>query len=156
MEVRTRGYPVNLESGKINVSYDKLFGYHAEFGMQNLNNGLNKYRGHPLNEPKNSIIISRDEGDYIQFTHSDLATDSGQTALPLWDAQSVAPVTAVPLKGFGFHWKSVGKSGGFVAPTVIPHEYENYNDLDFREIEAKVREFEPQMISNLKRLKLIR
>lgn len=85
-------------------------------------------RDHPLSTQKKTLRASREELDFVRFWHSDLITDSGQTAVPFWDAQTVAPVPAVPLAGVGFIWKTIDNSGGFVAPIVV--SYDNDNIID--------------------------
>lgn len=141
-----------MNSGKLIFDYESRNVHHHEHACHNLNNGKFKLNQNPLKIPNKSVIISRDKGDYIEFMHSDVATDSGQTAVPFWDAQSVAPVPAVPLKGFGFHWKCAGNSGGFIAPVFIPHDYEAFKDLEFYDIEMKILKLETKLIDYLKNL----
>lgn len=90
------------------------------FGNKHINSGRTD---NPLNAHKKTKLISKENGDFIQFGHSNLKTDSGQTAVPFWDIQTVAPEPAVPLMGVGFVWKSVDNSGGFVAPVVLSPDY---------------------------------
>lgn len=95
-------------------------------------NGLNSdSKHHPLKVFKKSQRVSQDNGDYIRFEHSDPITDHGQTPVPFWDSQAVAPVPSIPLMGAGFIWKSVDNSGGFVAPVIVPFDSER----DFKELD---------------------
>lgn len=118
---------VDYDTGSINqIDYFTLKSY--DFRNSPWNH-INKYpRMHPLHQLKsqgNSIQRTEPDRDYIIFTHSDLSTDSGQTTVPFWDAQPVAPEPVAPLGGIGLIWKNVDQSGGFVAPVVFPARYKN-------------------------------
>lgn len=135
MRLQIRATEIDIDSGKLfsNNSNNTSI-YLLNYSNYPDDNPINKNcRMHPLqllSAPEDYLQQSRAHGNYVFFGHSDIYTDSGQTTLPLWDAQPVAPEPAVPLKGLGFIWKNVDRSGGFVAPVVLPFDYEsNFVDL---------------------------
>lgn len=88
---------------------------------------LNEHRrDHPLKVKGESNIIDHStdcSSPFVSFFHTSLESDSAQTAIPFFDAQSVAPAPAVPLSGFGLSFKSSLRSGGFVTPIVKTTDY---------------------------------
>lgn len=88
---------------------------------------LNEHRrDHPLaklNGLSKIVKLPVSDSHYIQFGHTSVLRDSGQTAVPFFDAQIVAPVPAVPLSGFGVQFRNVKTSGGFVVPAVSTINY---------------------------------
>lgn len=121
-------------------------------------NNINKYKtDHPLKVNGKTKKLSRGYSlysesmfnDYIEFRTSNLYTDSGQTPVPFWDAQIVAPVPAVPLVGVGFIWRSVHNSGGFIAPMVIPFDYSQFlNEIDAQQLESMIMDYKETLKIN--------
>lgn len=131
----------NISSEHINFTTQKttkLFSSAKHNGLLNLNRTK-----HPLEAFKQSRV-SKDRGEFIIFTHSDLLSDSGQSTVPFFDSQPVAPKPAIPLGGGGFIWKSVGDSGGFIAPVVVPYGY----NIVFDELQPELMH---EMINNYER-----
>lgn len=128
LRISARVSDVDFKKGTIIFNSNKDTKYHKMSSLSE--NFINKDKtDHPLAETwRKSLRVSRDHGDYVKFAHSDLTTDSGQTAVPFWDAQPVAPIPSVPLGGIGFYWKNFEHSGGFVAPVVVPVEYDQIFD----------------------------
>lgn len=60
----------------------------------------------------------------VQFTHTSLSQDAGQTTVPFIDAQWVVTSPASPLKGVGIHWRGRIGSGGYVAPVITAYDFE--------------------------------
>lgn len=84
-------------------------------------------------------ITSNPELDFITFGHSSLKGDSGQSALPFWDGQAVAPVPASPLMGIGLYWRSIFQSSGFVAPMVLPYDRQKFiYSLDIEDLREMI------------------
>lgn len=76
----------------------------------------------PTRQTQPSRVDSQPES-YVQFTHSDLEKDAGQTTVPYLDVQPVAPEPPVPLQGLGMLHKGQQGYGGYVAPKVITIDY---------------------------------
>lgn len=68
---------------------------------------------------------------FVEFTHTDLNADVGQTAVPFFDVQTVSPEPPVPLVGAGIYHKGMYKSGGYIAPKVFTLDYTNHIKTDF-------------------------
>lgn len=124
LKISIRGTEVDWDSGTLkqhSIEYRKSV--NDDFGSINFHTRL-----HPLSTNKKTRRESKDNYDFIRFMHSDLNTDSGQTAVPFWDSQTVAPLPATPLLGAGFIWRSIDNSGGFVAPIVVSLNYDELLD----------------------------
>lgn len=64
-----------------------------------------------------------DKNDYIKFGHTNLESDGGQTAIPLWDAQDVTSLPVLPLTSAGFLYKTYDNNGGYVTLVIGTYEY---------------------------------
>nr|CAI5830983.1 unnamed protein product [Callosobruchus analis] len=67
---------------------------------------------------------------YIDFDHTDLGKDAGQTTIPYLDVQPVYNVPAVPLAGAGIYYKGEKGYGGFVAPKITTYNYARHFNLE--------------------------
>lgn len=94
----------------------------------------------PILSPMKSKIDSK-SNQFIEFTHSDLDRDVGQTTVPYIDAQDVISKVPVALCGVGIYHKGNSGYGGFIAPKLItynfrthitsPEDMEEYEDYKF-------------------------
>lgn len=62
-------------------------------------------------------------GMYVEFTHSDLEKDVGQSTVPYLDTQDVTSEPLAPLSGVGLYHKGQDGYGGYVAPKIITYDY---------------------------------
>nr|CAH7755718.1 unnamed protein product [Callosobruchus chinensis] len=67
---------------------------------------------------------------YLDFDHTDLGKDAGQTTIPYLDVQPVYNVPAVPLVGAGIYYKGEKGYGGFVAPKITTYNYARHFNLE--------------------------
>jgi len=88
---------------------------------------------HPLHSLQPSKIDSKND-QFLLFTHSDIDLDAAQTTVPFLDAQMVAPVPPVPLKGLGVYHKGVKWFGGFVGLKVFTYEYGDHIEDSFTDL----------------------
>lgn len=58
---------------------------------------------------------------YVEFTHTDMDKDVGQTTVPFLDAQDVISIPAVPLSGVGLYHKGQPGYGGFVGLEIFSY-----------------------------------
>lgn len=65
--------------------------------------------------------ITSTTNQYIDFTHTDMDADVGQTTVPYLDAQDVISLPAVPLSGAGMYHKGRDGYGGFVGVKVFTY-----------------------------------
>lgn len=68
--------------------------------------------------------LTSKSNQYIEFTHTDIDADVGQTTVPYLDAQDVSSSPAVALAGAGLYHKSQKGYGGFVAPKLFTYDFE--------------------------------
>lgn len=68
--------------------------------------------------------IDSKTNQYIEFTHSDLDKDLGQTTVPYIDAQDVVSIPAVALSGAGIYHKGKPQFGGFIGLKAITYDFE--------------------------------
>lgn len=61
---------------------------------------------------------------YIEFTHSDLDRDVGQTTVPYIDAQDVISRVPVALSGAGVYHKGKTNYGGFIGLKLITYDFQ--------------------------------
>lgn len=60
---------------------------------------------------------------YIEFTHSDIERDVGQTTVPFVDTQDVISMPPVALSGAGIYHKGQPGYGGFIAAKLITYDF---------------------------------
>lgn len=138
LKVNFRATKVNFNSGQLDVFKTS---WHSN--LQFATNFINSENTlHPLSVENKTKIISQSSGDFIKFQHSDFVTDSGQTAVPFWDAQSVAPIPAEPIIGAGFFFRTAGTSGGFIAPILATiDQSSNYENLQSEMLESMITQY---------------
>lgn len=68
--------------------------------------------------------IDSDPNQYIEFTHTDLDRDVGQTTVPFLDAQDVVSNPPVPISGLGVYHKGQPLYGGFVGFKMFTYDFE--------------------------------
>ncbi|CAH1108484.1 unnamed protein product [Psylliodes chrysocephalus] len=78
-----------------------------------------------------------DDGRYVEFTHSDLEKDAGQTTVPFIDIQPVYADPPVPLRSAGIYYKGKSGYGGFVGMKVGVYDYTNSLIFDFPNAKAR-------------------
>lgn len=73
--------------------------------------------------PSSSEVTST-TNQYIEFTHSDLERDVGQTTVPFIDAQDVISRVPVALGGAGIYHKGKTLYGGFIGLKLITYDFQ--------------------------------
>lgn len=56
---------------------------------------------------------------FVEFTHSNVKHDAGQTTIPLIDSQPVIMKSAFPLNGIGLYYKGQTGYGGFIGARIF-------------------------------------
>lgn len=83
-----------------------------------------------LKSPDISILsptpseIDSASNQYIEFTHTDLDRDVGQTTVPYLDAQDVISRVPVALSGAGIYHKGKALYGGFIGLKLITYDFQ--------------------------------
>lgn len=72
---------------------------------------------------KSKSEIDSKSNQFIEFTHTDLDRDVGQTTVPFLDAQDVVSVPPVALSGAGIYHKGRPLYGGFVGLKLITYDF---------------------------------
>lgn len=70
--------------------------------------------------------IDSTTNQYIEFTHTDLDRDVGQTTVPYIDAQDVISRVPVALGGAGIYHKGQKFFGGFIGLKMITYDFQPY------------------------------
>lgn len=68
--------------------------------------------------------IDSTTNQYIEFTHTDLERDVGQTTVPYIDAQDVISRVPVALSGAGVYHKGQSLYGGFIGLKLITYDFQ--------------------------------
>lgn len=68
--------------------------------------------------------IDSTSNQYIEFTHTDLDRDVGQTTVPYIDAQDVVSRIPVALSGAGIYHKGKSLFGGFIGLKLITYDFQ--------------------------------
>lgn len=68
--------------------------------------------------------IDSTSNQYIEFTHTDLDRDVGQTTVPYIDAQDVVSRIPVALSGAGVYHKGKLQYGGFIGLKLITYDFQ--------------------------------
>ncbi|XP_028134328.2 uncharacterized protein LOC114329429 isoform X1 [Diabrotica virgifera virgifera] len=84
----------------------------------------------PTKSPK-STEYSQGLSTSIEFTHTDLDKDAGQTTVPFIDIQPVYSDVAVPLQSAGLYYKGMLGYGGFVGINLHTYDYSNLYNFNF-------------------------
>lgn len=79
----------------------------------------------PTLSPAKSKIDSV-TNQYIEFTHTDLDRDVGQTTVPYIDAQDVISKVPVALSGAGIYHKGNSMYGGFIGAKIITYNFKSH------------------------------
>lgn len=74
-----------------------------------------------LSRAKSDIHSSTNQ--FVEFTHTDLDRDAGQTTVPYLDAQDVTSSPPVALSGAGIYHKGRPLYGGFVGLKLITYDF---------------------------------
>lgn len=77
----------------------------------------------PTLSPSSSEIDSV-TNQYIEFTHTDLDHDVGQTTVPYIDAQDVVSRIPVALNGAGIYHKGQPNYGGFIGLKLLTYDFQ--------------------------------
>lgn len=77
----------------------------------------------PTLSPSTSEIVSK-SNQFIEFTHTDLDRDVGQTTVPYIDAQDVISRVPVALSGAGIFHKGRPFFGGFIGLKLITYDFQ--------------------------------
>ncbi|CAG9863090.1 unnamed protein product [Phyllotreta striolata] len=75
---------------------------------------------------------------FIDFTHTDLDADAGQTTVPFIDIQPVYSDPAVPLNSAAIYYKGGKGSGGFIGMEIGTFEYSDKLQFDFPKAKSRV------------------
>lgn len=73
-------------------------------------------------------IYYRETNEYIQFHHSNVIADAGQSTVPFIDAQPVEIYPSFPLGGIGLFYRSRFGCGGYIAPRLFAIDMSQYVD----------------------------
>lgn len=76
----------------------------------------------PILSPSKSVQDSK-TNQYVEFTHSDIGRDVGQTTVPYLDAQDVISIPPVALSGAGIYHKGQPLYGGFVGIKLFTYDF---------------------------------
>lgn len=79
----------------------------------------------PIFSPTQSEIDSK-TNQFIEFTHTDLERDVGQTTVPYIDSQDVISRVPVALSGAGIYHKGQHFFGGFIGLKLITYDFQPY------------------------------
>lgn len=79
----------------------------------------------PTLSPAPSVIDST-TNQFIEFTHTDLDRDVGQTTVPYIDAQDVISRVPVALGGAGIYHKGQSLYGGFIGLKLVTYDFQPY------------------------------
>ncbi|KAK9746573.1 protein of unknown function (DUF4803) [Popillia japonica] len=69
---------------------------------------------------KNTIVSRGDQ--FVEFTHTDMFKDAGQTTIPFIDSQDVVTTVPTPLVGAGVYYKSTPGYGGFIGLKIVTYD----------------------------------
>ncbi|KAK0098477.1 hypothetical protein PV326_008075 [Microctonus aethiopoides] len=70
----------------------------------------------------------RETNKFIQFHHSDVIEDAGQSTVPFIDAQPVDIYPSFPLGGIGLFYRNQFGCGGYIAPRLFAIDMSQYVD----------------------------
>ncbi|XP_057340670.1 uncharacterized protein LOC130677815 [Microplitis mediator] len=71
-------------------------------------------------------VLDSEGNSRIMLTHSSVTADVGQSTIPYFDIQPVAPEPRVALDGIGLYHRSNGESGGFLSLKLFTHDISTY------------------------------
>lgn len=71
-------------------------------------------------------VPSHSSYNAVQFTRSNWNQDGYQSTIPFIDVQDVVLQSPVPLSGIGIYHKGYGSYGGFLAPRIFTHNYQDF------------------------------
>ncbi|KAK0179591.1 hypothetical protein PV327_005329 [Microctonus hyperodae] len=71
---------------------------------------------------------NRETNQFVQFHHSDVREDAGQSTVPFIDAQPVEIYPSFPLGGIGLFYRSQFGCGGYIAPRLFAIDITQYVD----------------------------
>lgn len=96
----------------------------------NTESGLNKRTPVKLKNPDiptmspSASEIDSVSNQFVEFTHTDLERDVGQTTVPFIDAQDVISKVPVALSGAGIYHKGKMQYGGFIGLKLITYDFQ--------------------------------
>ncbi|KAK9746499.1 protein of unknown function (DUF4803) [Popillia japonica] len=70
---------------------------------------------------RNTIVSKGDQ--FVEFTHTDITKDVGQTTIPFIDSQDVVTKVPTPLVGAGLYYKSSPGYGGFIGLKIVTYNF---------------------------------
>lgn len=73
---------------------------------------------------KNTIVSKGDQ--FVEFTHTDMFKDAGQTTIPFIDSQDVVTTVPTPLVGAGVYYKSTPGYGGFIGLKIVTYDFTHH------------------------------
>ncbi|KAI4457300.1 hypothetical protein MML48_8g00016303 [Holotrichia oblita] len=70
---------------------------------------------------KNTIVSKGNQ--FVEFSHTDMFKDAGQTTIPFIDSQDVVTKVPTPLVGAGLYYKSTQGYGGFIGLKIVTYDF---------------------------------
>ncbi|KAI4457301.1 hypothetical protein MML48_8g00016302 [Holotrichia oblita] len=70
---------------------------------------------------KNTILSKGNQ--FVEFAHTDMFKDAGQTTIPFIDIQDVVTKVPTPLVGAGLYYKSTEGYGGFIGLRIVTYDF---------------------------------
>ncbi|KAI4457296.1 hypothetical protein MML48_8g00010324 [Holotrichia oblita] len=124
LEIQTR--KLNFKSGKLFPLQDAsvwLRNTNTEFSRDN---PRTKIPTGDLDIPtraksKNTVVSKGNQ--FVEFAHTDMIKDAGQTTIPFIDSQDVVTKVPTPLIGAGLYYKSIQGYGGFIGLKIVTYDF---------------------------------
>ncbi|KAI4457294.1 hypothetical protein MML48_8g00010322 [Holotrichia oblita] len=124
---------LEIQIGKFNFKSGKLFPLQeASVWLRNTNTEFSPHNPRtkiPTDDldistrakSKNTVVSKGNQ--FVEFAHTDMIKDAGQTTIPFIDSQDVVTKVPTPLIGAGLYYKSTQGYGGFIGLKIVTYDF---------------------------------
>ncbi|KAK0098476.1 hypothetical protein PV326_008074 [Microctonus aethiopoides] len=121
--LQVHGTPYDLQTGKLNpedsmwfIGGDWKYSKRLDYERDRIEI---KILNHDDPVRCNGYNYDQTTNKFIQFQHSSVTKDAGQSTIPYIDAQPVEIYPPFPLSGIGLFYREKADCGGYIAPRIF-------------------------------------